>query len=147
MLGIIEGTLDGDGKYVFRLRAGHLAFLQRGNLPVGIEDEHRDPTLAEKAGDCGGSRVAGSSAQDGQVASGAGYLDLVEVAQKLKGEILECQSWAMEKLQDLAMVAQFDQGRGFRMPETGIGRIDNPLQDLGFEIGSEKTEELEAKLR
>ena len=51
MLGIIEGTLDGDGKYVFRLRAGHLAFLQRGNLPVGIEDEHRDPTLPEKAGD------------------------------------------------------------------------------------------------
>ena len=96
---------------------------------------------------CGGSRVAGSSAQDGQVASGAGYLDLVEVAQKLEGEILECQSWAMEKLQDLAMVAQLDQGRGFRMPETGIGRIDNPLQDLRFEIGSEKTEELEAKLR
>ena len=53
----------------------------------------------------------------------------------------------MEKLQDLAMVAQLDQGRGFRMPETGIGLIDNPLQDLGFEIGSEKTEELEAKLR
>ena len=109
-LAVVEGPLDGEVEDVGVGHRGHLQFLDRRDLAVGVEDEDVDVLLAAHAVDRRAAGVAAGGADDVHVLAALGQQVLEEIAQKLQGDVLEGQGRAVEEFEDVDPVLVHDRG-------------------------------------
>ena len=103
-LAVVEGPADGEIEDVGVGHRGHLQFLDRGDLAVGVEDEDVDVLLAPHPVDGGAAGVARGGAEDVHVLAPLAQQVLEEVAEKLQGDILEGEGGAVEEFEDVDAV-------------------------------------------
>jgi hypothetical protein len=113
-LAVIKGALHGDVVNIGVQNSGHLSFLNRADLALGVHNEHADILLASQTIDSSRSSVTAGRAHNGQVLPLLAGLILAlvpaneevleEVAQELQSNIFESESWAVEQLQQMEVL-------------------------------------------
>lgn len=157
-LAVVKSAIDSDVVDVVVEDGGHLRLLDRRDTALGMEDKDRNVLLRPQAIDrsavaryrlecqhyCTGraagyapARVARSRADDRDaLASLAGLLlgvaaleeELEQVAEELEGDVLKRERWAVEELEDPALVADLVDGRDVVMPEGRVALLDQAAQ-------------------
>lgn len=140
VLTIVKGSLDSEIVDVGIKHTSHLCLLNRADLALGEQDEHRNILLATQAIDSGRTSITRSRADDGQVMTVLASLALVpadkevfkEVAKTLKGNVLESESRAVEQLQQVQVLLGVQCGdRGaLGVAECRVGLFNNGLEVL-----------------
>ena len=100
VLTIVKGTVDGDAVDVGVGDGGHLSLLDLTDAALGVEDDTVHTLLATEAVNGSRTGIAGRGAKDGETSTVGTSLKEVfkEVAQHLKGNVLEGKCRSMEKL-------------------------------------------------
>ena len=100
VLTIVKGTVDGDAVDIGVGDGGHLSLLDLTDAALGVEDDAVHTLLSAEAVNGSRTGVAGRGAKDGETSTVGTSLEEVfkEVAQHLKGNVLEGKGRSMEKL-------------------------------------------------
>lgn len=100
VLAIVKGTVDGDAVDVGVGDGGHLSLLDLTDAALGVEDDTVHTLLATEAVNGSRTGIAGRGAKDSETSTVGTSLKEVfkEVAQHLKGNVLEGKCRSMEKL-------------------------------------------------
>ena len=124
---------------------GHLRLLDRADLALREHDEDRHILLSTQTVDGSRASVTTCCANDGQVLPVAACLVLVpadeevfeEVAEELKGDILEGECRAVEQLEqvDVPLLVECDSGCDVLGAECGVTAVDDVLQVGGGDLG------------
>ncbi len=144
---VVERAIDAERKDVVCAGAGHLTLLERRGAAVGIKDENGGAGFAEQAVDGRRAGVAGGGAEDVDRLVADLALVLVQVAQQLEGEILECERRPVEELQHVGALVELDEWCDVRVGELGVRLGDDGAQRFLRDVRREVFEELEAELR
>ena len=124
---------------------GHLRLLDRADLALREHDEDRHILLSTQTVDGSRASVTTCCANDGQVLPVAACLVLVpadeevfeEVAEELKGDILEGECRAVEQLEqvDVPLLVECDSGCDVLGAECGVTAVDDVLEVCGGDFG------------
>ena len=124
---------------------GHLRLLDRADLALREHDEDRHILLSAQTVDGSRASVTTCCANDGQVLPVAACLVLVpadeevfeEVAEELKGDILEGECRAVEQLEqvDVLLLVECDGGCDVLGAECGVTAVNDVLQVGGGDLG------------
>jgi hypothetical protein len=124
---------------------GHLCLLYRADLAVGEHDEDRHILLSAQTVDGSRASVTTCCANDGQVLPVATCLVLVpadeevfeEIAEELKGNVLEGECRAVEQLEqvDVPLLVECDSGCDVLGAECGVTAVDDVLQVGSGDLG------------
>ena len=142
-LTVIKGAFDSDVVYVCIQNSGHLSFLNRADLALGVHDEHADVFLASQTINSSRASVTTGRANDSQVFPLLAGLILAlvpadeevleKVTQELQSNILESKSRAVEQLQqvEVLLLVEGCDGNNVVGTECSIALSDDLLQ-VGF---------------
>lgn len=141
ILTVVKGSLDSEVVHICIKHTSHLGFLDRANLALGEQNEHRNILLATETIDSGRASITRGSADNSQVVTILASLSLVlaheevfeEISQTLEGDVLEGESWAVEELQQVQVLLgiQCSDGGTLGVTEGRVGPVDDALEVLG----------------
>lgn len=141
-LAVVEVAGDGEVVNVGIEHSGHLKLLDGAYTALGVKHENGDILLAAQTVDGGGASVTARRANNSQVVPVPSLLALVlaheevlkEVAEELKGDILEGKGRAVEELEKMYAVLEVDKGSNLGSAEGSVGAVDDVFKVFGGDL-------------